>query len=154
MAAKMRRLRKLPDEVMQRLPESAANIARDLLESDAAARPSSNPEKGGRQQTGYMAEHLTHWVTSEGDDHKWVAIGWRPQDFSGFRTPDYPVIQDTGDPAQGGAVYAGEPGGERAGSFEHVPDANYIPAVGALDVAAYWLREQIVAEMRRKANEI
>lgn len=149
-ASKMRRLRKLPEDVLAELPDQATEMARTILESDAAARPNSNPELGGRQQTGWMVDHLTNWVTSQKPgEHKWVAVGWRHEDFTQFRTWNYPMIQDTGDPGHPPSV-TNAPG---AGGFYNVKSDSYIPSVGALDYAGIWLREQIVAEMRKAVED-
>lgn len=138
-ASKMRLVKRLPHLIEDEgIPEQMVGMVKDII--GTSGQPTTPTSKGpGRIDLGNMYEGVKARISSEGEARTNYLIGWDPADFSGFRTPEYPVIQDTGDPEKGG--------------FTHVPDGKLIPAMHALQTTRDEFIPVVRAAIRRKLRE-
>lgn len=127
----IRRIRKIPDAVTEAAGDLGVAKIQERIESPQVQRPTSIGP--GRQHDGDMYDRVTWWVTSETDDSKRVAIGWKLSDFTDKRTPAYPQFQDEG--------------------FFHVGLAEDIPGMHALQDASDEVRAMVVAEIRHRLRD-
>lgn len=127
----IRRIRKIPQDLTEAAGDLGVAKIRERIESPQVQRPTSIGP--GRQHDGDMYDRATWWVTSETDDSKRVAIGWKLSDFADKRTDAYPQFQDEG--------------------FEHVGLGEDIPGMHALQDASDEVRAMVVAEIRRRLRD-
>lgn len=138
-ASKMRLVKRLPYIIEEEgFPEQMVGEIKDIIAT--SGQPTTPTSKGpGRIDKENMIDGVKARISSDSETRVNYLIGWDRADFAHFRTPEYPVIQDTGDPNKGG--------------FTHVPDGKLIPAMHALQTTRDDFIPVIRAAIRRKLRD-
>jgi hypothetical protein len=129
---KLRRIRKIPDEIVETVGDQAVEAIRNRIEDPAVETETHTGPRSGRQDTGQMWENTKWWVTSETDDSKRIAVGWQRSDFDNHQ-PGYAAFQDEG--------------------FHHYPDGKWIEGVNALNDVSHEMRLLVQRQIRDKLRD-